>query len=148
MIKGDGSLDFILHKMISETSLKKRAISFSLQLQEFSPDEDLLETKSKYHCITTIVDKEKGKEVVKSALKEGAKNYIIIKGRGAGVPVNYFFPLAIEPQKEVVLLIAPDEKLYPLKNRISKDLELEKVGNGIIFSMGVSRITNIFTKED
>jgi nitrogen regulatory protein PII len=149
MINCDDSLGFILHKMIFEISSKKYCGSFSLKVEEFSPELKELEApKSKYHCIITIVDKNKGKEVVKSALDAQASNYLIIKGRGAGVPVNYYFPLAIEPQKEVVLLIVPDENLYILKNKITKELELEKIGNGIIFSMGVSRATNIFVKEE
>lgn len=99
--------------------------------------------KSSHYCIMTIVDKGRSKDCLKAAKAAGAKGGTIIHGRGAGVPVDYYFPLVIEPQKDIVLIITPKEKVVQIRKRIFDELELNKEGKGIIFVLPVIKINGL-----
>ena len=52
----------------------------------------------------------------------------MIHGRGAGIPTNFYFPLVIEPQKDIVMIITTRDKVSTIRERIFSDLELGKPG--------------------
>lgn len=151
MISSSNELCDKLHKTLSEEFMfykKNKGIAFSIpfkrwQLQasgqelESSPD-DIIATHS---CIMTIVDKGRGKACIKAARAAGAKGCTLIHARGAGIPAEFYFPLVIEPQKEILMIITTKEKAASIRNTIFSELELGKVGNGIIFTLPVSRVS-------
>ncbi|MDD4494880.1 MAG: hypothetical protein PHV32_11160 [Eubacteriales bacterium] len=101
----------------------------------------LTETHS---CIITIVDKGRSKDCIKSARAAGARGGTLIHGRGAGIPTDFYFPLVIEPQKDIVMVITTNDKASTIGERIFSDLELGKTGNGIIFTLPVIRVSGLF----
>lgn len=123
---------------------KDRSLTFSIPFRRWplmvTPEESA-QTISlddyTYYGIMTIVDRGRSQACSKAARAAGAKDAILIHGRGAGVPVDYYFPLVIEPQKDIVMVITPKENVAAIKARISSELELEKVGNGILFTLPV-----------
>jgi nitrogen regulatory protein PII len=48
-----------------------------------------------------------------------------------------FFGIPIEPEKEIVLTLAAQEQSNAIMDNIVKELELEKPGHGICFSIPV-----------
>ncbi len=62
----------------------------------------------------------------------------VIHGRGAGIPTDFYFPLVIEPQKDMVMIITKKDNASLIRQRILSDLKLEKAGNGIIFTLPVN----------
>ena len=150
MINADGKLNGLLHTMIKSSPNKEQIVAFSIPFKELSQfDSSIIETdKITNHCIITIVDKGKGEKCIEAAISLGARDFLVTHGRGAGVPVDFYFPLAIEPEKEVVIILGSKEKTPLLISKITEELELEKVGNGIIFSLPVYERTNFTTKEN
>ncbi len=143
-----------LHEMLSkEFMLRKRnrGIAFSIPFMRWQ-----LHTGGQEHrrpskgvdfshfCIMTIVDKGRGKACIKAARAAGAKGGTLIHGRGAGIPTDLYFPLVIEPQKDIVMIISRKDKAAVIRERIFSDLELEKIGNGIIFTLPVRRVSGLF----
>ena len=60
--------------------MDKESTSFSLEEEDFSSS-----------LIMTIVEKGKGREIIKAARKAKARGGTMIHGRGAGVPQDYYF---------------------------------------------------------
>lgn len=170
MISASEELCAKLHDTLSEDFMffkRNHGIAFSIPFQRWElpspgqePSKDIeqdsaqeIEQKKKVHyknvkashyCIITIVDKERSKECVKAARAAGAKGATIIHGHGAGVPTDFYFPLVIEPQKEIVMIITTKDKVARIRKKIFSDLELEIAGNGIIFTLPVSRTSGLF----
>ena len=114
------------------------------QEQNNSPKKQTKDEKDvsfSHFCIVTIVDKSRGKACIKAAKAAGARNGTLVHGRGAGIPANFCFPLVIEPQKDIVMIISTKDMVAQIKTKIFYDLELAKTGNGIIFTLPVSRIS-------
>jgi len=96
-------------------------------------------TYSLYNAIFTIVDSGRGDEVVAASKTAGARGATIIKARGSGIhemeiPLN----IEIEPEKDVVLIIARDDICDDIISAISKKLKINEPGTGVIFTLGVS----------
>lgn len=111
------------------------------QEQNNSPKKQTKDVGFSHFCIVTIVDKGRGKDCIKAAKAAGARNGTLIHGRGAGIPANFCFPLVIEPQKDIVIITSTKDTVTQIKAKIFYDLELAKTGNGIIFTLPVSRIS-------
>ena len=111
------------------------------QEQNNSPKKQTKDVGFSHFCIITIVDKGRGKDCIKAAKTAGARNGTLIHGRGAGIPANFCFPLVIEPQKDIVIITSTKDTVTQIKTKIFYDLELAKTGNGIIFTLPVSRIS-------
>lgn len=153
MIPSSNELCDNLHEILSKEFMfhkRNKGIAFSIPFKRWqlkaagqeqkSSQEDIISTHS---CIMTIVDKGRGKACIRAARAGGAKGGTLIHGRGAGIPAEYYFPLVIEPQKDIVMIITTKDKETPIKERIFSELELGKVGNGIIFTLPVSRVSGV-----
>lgn len=154
LIPASDELDASLHKQISETfklSKKNKGIAFSIPFKRWTLDESVQEhnisiddERFTHCCIFTIVEKGRGIDCIKAARAAGARGGTMIHGHGAGVPVDSYFPLAIEPQKDTILVVTRKEKSAAIKKKIYTDLDLDKPGNGIIFTLPVSKTSGLF----
>lgn len=152
MISSSTDLNSQLHAMLSkEFNLAKRnqGIAFSIPFKQWQLggklDQDTPgELNPSHYCIITIVDKGRGKECIKAARAAGAKGGTLIHGRGAGIPTDFYFPLVIEPQKEILLVVSTREKVASIQNKIFADLELGKPGHGILFTLPVTQTTGLY----
>ncbi len=98
--------------------------------------------KVMYNSIYVVVDKGKGNEVIETSKKAGAKGGTIFGARGFGVhETNKLFSMEVEPEKEVVLIIASDSETQKLTDAIVKDMKLEEPGNGVLY---VQKLTNVY----
>ncbi len=151
MVAADESLQGELHKLVQESfaiERKGRGIAFSIPFAAWgTPAKKRTLRKVGHHCIMTIVDRGKGGECIKVARLAGARGGTLIHGHGAGVPVNYYFPLAIEPQKDLVMILATSPEMIPIREAISTTMELEKPGNGFLFVLPVTQISGILKRR-
>ena len=157
MIPASDELEKTLHQVIGETftfSKRDKGIAFSIPFRRWkepktSQDNDIRGKNNNwpYSCIITIVDKGRSKECIKAAADAGARGGTVVHGRGAGVPQDYYFPLVIEPQKDIVMVITTRDKTVPIREKIYADLELEKAGSGIIFTLPVSRASGLLLEN-
>ncbi len=91
-----------------------------------------------YLAIFTIVDKGRGESVVEAASTAGSRGATIINARGSGIhETTKLFNMEIEPEKEIVLMVAKHEHVKDITEAICNILEISKPGNGIIFTQDV-----------
>lgn len=153
IIPASGELDATLHEILSDTfkfSKRNKGIAFSVPFRRWTLDASeqehnisLDDDRFSHCCLFTIVDKGRSKDCITSARVAGARGGTVIRGHGAGVPADSYFPLAIEPQKDTVLVITRKDKAAAIRERIFSDLELDKPGNGIIFTLPVSNTSGL-----
>lgn len=153
MLSSSRDLNDQLHEMLhKEFMLSKRnqGIAFSIPFQQWqlgtkqNQDSMPRELNPSHYCIMTIVDKGRSKDCIKAARAAGAKGGTLVHGRGAGIPTDFYFPLVIEPQKEILLIVSTKDKVPSIRSRIFLDLELGKPGNGILFTLPVTQTTGLY----
>lgn len=99
---------------------------------------DKMEETGMYKSIYTIVDKGRGTEVVEAAQAAGAAGGTIINGRGSGShETSKVFNIQIEPEKEIVMILVPNEIGGKVIDSIRAKLEIDEIGKGIIFTQPV-----------
>lgn len=135
-------------------SKKNKGIAFSIPFTRWklkSNEEEKREIHREFnpshYCIMTIVDKGRSKDCIKAAKAAGARGGTIMHGHGAGVPIDYYFPLIIEPQKDIVMILTPKDNVTAIMDKIIADLELCKEGKGVIFALPVVKISGLIENK-
>ena len=154
MIPASEELDLKLHETLNEAFYfykRNKGIAFSVPFRHWTLDSSNQEhtisakdSRFTHCCIFTIVDKGRSKDCISSARAAGARGGTLIHGHGAGVPTDFYYPLVVEPHKDTVMVVTPRDKAASIRERIYSDLELDKPGNGIIFTLPVSRTSGLF----
>ena len=97
-----------------------------------------------YELIFCIVNTGFSGTVMDAARSAGATGGPILRGRGsAGKEAEDFFHIQIEPEKEIVMILAPVEIKDNIMTSIYKEAGLASAGQGIIFSLPVTRTAGL-----
>lgn len=98
-----------------------------------------------YEAIFVIVDKGSLDDVLDAAEQAGSTGGTVIHGRGAGVQEKAkLFNIEIEPEKDIVLILAKKEKSEAIINSIKERLNIEEKGAGVIFVLDVTRTLGLY----
>lgn len=101
-----------------------------------------------YEAIFAIVDKGSSHEVVDAAQKAGSQGGTIVHGRGAGnVKTAKLFNLEIEPEKDIVLILAKSSQSQEIIKSIKSDLNMSDPGKGILFVLDVNKTIGLYQEE-
>jgi nitrogen regulatory protein PII len=101
-----------------------------------------------YNAIFVIVDKGNGELVVEASNKVGGKGATIINARGSGSKdTKTIFSIEIEPEKEMVLILAEQKLTETICESIRSELDIDKPGKGIIFVQETSKVYGLATKK-
>lgn len=93
-----------------------------------------------HKAIFVIVDKGNAEAVIESAIKAGSRGGTIINSRGSGIhETSKLFSMEIEPEKEIVLIVAESDKTDSIITSIRTDLKIDEPGNGIMFIIDVNQ---------
>ncbi len=99
------------------------------------------ETHMPYRSITLIADKGRAELAMEAANQAGAKGGTIINARGAGIhETQHLFAMDIEPEKEILIILAEADATEPIVTAIREKLELEQPGNGVMY---VERVESV-----
>lgn len=94
-----------------------------------------------FKLIFTIVKKGLGHKVVKAAKKAGAEGSTILLGSGTAPPGTFtFWGVELEPEKEVVLIMVPEEGKEQVFKSIRRIAKLHVAGTGISFIIDVAEV--------
>lgn len=112
------------------------------------PDESVkdegLNMKQAFELIISIVNQGFSDQVMDAARKAGASGGTILHARGAGIhEAEKFFGIAIQPEKEVVLLLVPKVQRAEIMSGIARSAGLNTEGRGLAFSLPVEDVTGI-----
>jgi nitrogen regulatory protein PII len=121
-------------------------IAFSMPLTQFFgfkhyeyQEERSQEEATVYSGIFTVVDKGLAEDVVAAGKKAGARGGTIINARGSGIhDASVVFAMEIEPEKEIVMILAKTEACPKIVESIREKLKIDEPNHGIIFMVPVS----------
>ncbi|MBR4473995.1 MAG: P-II family nitrogen regulator [Oscillospiraceae bacterium] len=100
--------------------------------------------KKKYEMILCIVNAGFSETVMDAAKSAGAQGGTLLRGRGtANREAEEFFHIAIQPDKEIVMILVPQEIKDAVLTGIYKAAGLNTAGQGIAFSIAVDRIVGL-----
>lgn len=127
-------------------------IAFSIPVKSFKGRKSCSDSKENrggndkmYDAIFTIVDKGKGDVVIEAATKAGSRGGTIINARGSGIhETSTLFSMAIEPEKEIVLILTECAVTESIVSSIRERLEIDKPGNGIVFVQDVNQTYGLY----
>lgn len=143
-------------EMSKKFSLEKpnKGIAFSIPLKRFlriNQPMDLTNTEKRdvnkvdYEAIFVIVDKGLSDNVLDSAKSAGSRGGTVIHGRGSGTKAKEkLFNIEIEPEKDIVLILAKEEEAKKIVDAIKEGLNICDPGAGIIFVLDVNRTLGLY----
>lgn len=100
-----------------------------------------------YRAIFTIVDKGRSEAVVDAATAAGSVGATIINARGAGPhETHMLFSMAVEPEKEVVLIVSESGSTDAIVSEIRKQLHIDEPGKGLIFVLDAEKVYGLYRK--
>ena len=108
------------------------------KLEDFEMEQDYK------HLIITIANEGTAEMVMNAAKKAGATGGTTINGRGLETEkIVKFLGISIEPEKDIVLIIADEDKKTPIMNEIVESCGLKTPGAGICFSIPVENVAGL-----
>lgn len=94
--------------------------------------------------IVSIVRKGWGDTVLETSMQAGAHGGTVLFGRGIGRNEQQrVFGIQIEPEKEVVLTVVPEDLADPVLRQIVLAAELTKPGHGLAFVLPLEKVAGI-----
>lgn len=107
-----------------------------------------LENAKKHSLIMALVNLGHVDEVMDAAKQAGARGGTIIHGRSVGYEeAEKFFGISIQPEKEMVIIIAGQEQKQPIMQAISQAVGMHTPGKGLVFSLPVHDIIGLSLSE-
>ena len=98
---------------------------------------------AQYELILTIVNRGFSDAVMDAAKAAGARGGTVLLARGTSSDERKFFGMTIQPEKEVVMILAPTDKKRDIMLAIGTGAGLTSEGRGISFSLPVDDIVGI-----
>lgn len=100
--------------------------------------------KYKHEAIFCIVNSGYSEAVMDAAKKAGARGGTIINARGtAGKEAETFFHIAVQDEKEIVMILVPKEIKDAVLNALYEAVGLDTAGQGIAFSVPVESVVGL-----
>lgn len=97
-----------------------------------------------YEVIVCIVNAGFSELVMDAAKEVGARGGTVIHAKGtANKEAEQFFKITIQPDKEMVLILVPEEIKDDVLHAVYKSAGLKTEGQGIAFSMAVTNVVGL-----
>lgn len=97
-----------------------------------------------HEAIFCIVNSGYSEAVMDAAKKFGARGGTVINARGtAGKEAETFFHIAIQPEKEIVMILVPSKIKDDVLHALYKEVGLDTAGQGIAFSVPVDSVVGV-----
>lgn len=98
----------------------------------------------KYEMIFCIVNAGFSEAVMDAAKEAGARGGTVLRGRGtADREAEELFHIAIQPEKEIVLIIVRSEIKDAVMSALYRDVGLDSAGQGIAFSVPIKKAVGL-----
>jgi len=103
------------------------------------------EGKSMFKKLTVVVNRGMAEDVMDIARKSGVKGGTVLHGRGTGSEfTEKFFGMEVEPEKELVMILMPEELIEKVVNDLFQELQMDNPGNGILFVEPILDVRGLF----
>lgn len=96
--------------------------------------------KHMYNAVFVVVERGNAEGVVDTATAAGARGATVINARGSGShETSTLFSMAIEPEKEIVLILIPTDITDTVVSAIQEQHHIDEPGKGVMFILDVNR---------
>lgn len=103
-----------------------------------------MNTEIQFDLIFTIVNKGSCQAIIKASREAGAEGGTIVMGRGTGIrETKTLLGIPIEPEKEMVLTIVPQDITEKVLSAIVEAGKLDQPGAGIVFVIELKKVAGI-----
>ncbi|MCM1368652.1 MAG: P-II family nitrogen regulator [Roseburia sp.] len=104
---------------------------------------------TKYELILCVVNTGFTETVMEAAKEKGARGGTVFHARGtANKEAEEFFHITIQPDKEVVMILVPNEIKDDVLHAVYQAAGLKTAGQGIAFSVPVNDVVGIGSATD
>jgi len=94
-----------------------------------------------FELIMAIVNRGRAEDVMRSAKRAGATGGTVVYARGTGIhETELNFGVLIQPEKELVLILAEQGQTPPILEAIRQGAGLDRPGQGMCFSLPVDAV--------
>ncbi len=102
--------------------------------------------EKEYHLIVTIITEGLGETVMNAAKKAKAGGGTLIGGRSLyqKTAKKEFLGFSIEPEKDIVLIVAESKLKNDIMEEIVKETGLKTKGGGVVFSLPISEAIGLY----
>ena len=105
--------------------------------------------EKKYEAVFCVINEGFSDDVMFAARKAGAAGGTVLKGRGtAPLEAEQLFKITVQPEKEIVMLLVPEEIKDNVLRELYHSAGLGNAGQGIIFSLPVDRALGLSDFSD
>lgn len=99
---------------------------------------------NEFKLIIIIVKKNLGRRVIRACKKAGARGGTVLAGRGtAGRSSNSFLGITVEPEKDIILCLAPESIVKKVISKVRAAARLDRPGTGVAFVINSKSICGI-----
>ncbi len=149
MISASREVCSLMHKKLStdfEFHRRNKGIAFTIPFMRFGSHLKSVKhvSDSPYSCIMAVVDRGHAIECLKAARVAGARGGTILHGTGAGIPVDFYYPITIEPQKDILIIITSKDKTHTIRKSIIKKLDTGKSQSKYVFTLPVTESSGLY----
>lgn len=107
-----------------------------------------MSSNTAYEMIICLVNEGFSDAVMDSARKEGVRGGTVIHAHGtANKEAEKIFKVTIQPEKDMVMMLVPAKIKDNVLHSLYRDVGLDSAGQGIAFSMPVSKAVGINTED-
>lgn len=111
--------------------------------------EQVTEGEIMFKKLTVIVDRGMADDAMDIAREAGVRGGTILHGRGAGTEIaTTLFGVEIEPEKELIIILTPESLIDNVVRALSRGLNLDKPGKGILFVEPILETRGLFEMSD
>lgn len=111
-----------------------------------SKQEEIIMSAHPYNLILTIVNSGNFDQVMEAAKSAGATGGTLLHAKGLGSEEAVkFLGITIQPEKDIVLILAPRESHHKIMENISHEVGINTPGKGICFSLPVNSALGLGT---
>ncbi len=119
----------------------KKTLEFLSQFSSTTQSIQNEESNMEVELVITIVNRGFADEVMDAARAAGATGGTVLYARGTGTQeAEQFFGITIQPEKEVVLVLAQKEQRNAIMKNVCAKVGLNTAGHGISFSLPVDEV--------
>jgi nitrogen regulatory protein PII len=135
-----------VYKML--TNNRGQAVSGSGEEKKENMEEDSTR-KDNYELVIVIVNEGFTDLVMNAAKKAGARGGTVLAARGTGnKDMEKFFGVIITPEKQIVMVLVPQEIRDKVLTAINQEAGLDTKGQGIAFSVHAHDVVGVASEEE
>lgn len=127
-------------------SSSTKYIKDKIDLKEELGMDNKKKNNKEYHLIVTVITEGYSENVMSAAKRVGAGGGTLIRGRSLDQSNSkrQFLGFSIEPEKDVVLIVADKKIKKDIMDEIVKETGLKTKGGGIVFSLPISEAIGLY----